>query len=31
MDTMVEMYDQFLSELLDKRAPLKKITLWIDL
>ena len=26
MDTMVEMYDRFLSELLDKHAPLKKIT-----
>ena len=26
MDTMVEMYDWFLSELLDKHAPLKKIT-----
>ena len=23
---MVEMYDRFLSELLDKHAPLKKIT-----
>ena len=26
VDTMVEMYDRFLSELLDKHAPLKKIT-----
>ena len=26
VDTMVVMYDQFLSELLDKHAPLKKIT-----
>ena len=26
MDTVVEMYDRFLSELLDKHAPLKKIT-----
>ena len=26
MDTMVEMYDRFISELLDKHAPLKKIT-----
>ena len=26
VDTMVEMYDWFLSELLDKHAPLKKIT-----
>ena len=26
MDTMVEIYDRFLSELLDKHAPLKKIT-----
>ena len=25
VDTMVEMYDRFLSELLDKHAPLKKI------
>ena len=24
MDTVVEMYDRFLSELLDKHAPLKK-------
>ena len=24
VDTMVEMYDRFLSELLDKHAPLKK-------
>ena len=30
VDTMVEMYDQFLSQLLDKHAPLKK-KLWIDL
>ena len=29
MDTMVEMYDRFLSELLDKHAPLKKITVVI--
>ena len=26
VDTMVEMYDRFLSELLDKHAPLKNIT-----
>ena len=26
MDTIVEMYNRFLSELLDKHAPLKKIT-----
>ena len=26
VDTMVEMYERFLSELLDKHAPLKKIT-----
>ena len=26
VDTMVEMYDRFLSELLDKHAPLKKTT-----
>ena len=26
VDTMVEMYDRFLSELLDKHVPLKKIT-----
>ena len=26
MDTMVEMYDRFLSELLDKHTPLKNIT-----
>ena len=25
MDTMVEMYDRFLSDLLDKLAPLKNI------
>ena len=30
VDTMVEMYDRFLSELLDKHAPVKK-RLWIDL
>ena len=26
MDTMVEIYDRFLSELLDKHAQLKKLT-----